>query len=137
MVVVGLAAFACLMSALPSIAAPRNSIKVVLPKQFLLGHGGVIELTGYASGTTPTLWLYSQPQRCPSTLTAETNISDVTIWIGLGHRVKDGRYKYRYPVDAQGSTHGAMNFCAYLTNPGPNFSYITSAHASLRFRIPS
>jgi hypothetical protein len=57
------------------------------------------------------------------------------IWID-GGRV-NGHYKYKDPIKYPESTHGALNFRAYLTYFGPSFSFVTSAHESRRFRIPS
>jgi hypothetical protein len=133
--VVAVVGGASLALALAAVAAPRDSIKVVLAKHIPVGKPTVIELTGYASGKKPTVWLYSQPQKCPKTFAAETKFSNQTIWID-GGRV-NGHYKYKDPIGFPESTKGAMNFCAYLVSFGPAFNYIDEAHDSLRFRIPS
>jgi hypothetical protein len=134
LIAVGAAALASLILVLSAMAVPRDSIRVVLAKHIVLGQKTVIELAGYASGKKPEVWLYSQPQKCPSTLTAEVKFSNETIWID-GGRV-NGNYKYKDRLFPS-STHGALNFCAYLTSFGPTFNFITLAHESLRFRIPS
>jgi hypothetical protein len=92
-----------------------------------------IVLTGYASGKRPLVWLYSQPQKCPSTLTAEVKFKNPTIWI-TGGKVH-GNYRYRDPIGLPSPTKGRQSFCAYLTSFAPAFSYITEAHESLRFKI--
>jgi hypothetical protein len=71
LIVLGMAGLASLLLAVSGVAAPRDSIKVVLAKHILVGRPMVIKLAGYASGKKPEVWLYSQPQKCPSTLTAE------------------------------------------------------------------
>jgi hypothetical protein len=135
LIVLGMAGLGSLVLAVSVVAAPRDSIKVVLAKHILVGRPMVIKLAGYASGKKPEVWLYSQPQKCPSTLTAELKFGNQTIWID-GGRV-NGHYEYKDPIKYPESTHGALNFCAYLTYFGPSFSFVTSAHDSRRFRIPS
>jgi hypothetical protein len=133
-IVFGVAVLAGLVLALSAAAAPRDSIRVVLAQHILVGQKTVIKLTGHASGTKPEVWLYAQPQKCPSTFAAELKFNNETIFIDGGH-VK-GHYTYKDPI-AFSNTHGPLNFCAYLTSFSPDFSYINEAHDSLRFRIPS
>jgi hypothetical protein len=135
LIVLGLAGLASLVLSFSAAAARSDSIKVVLAKHIRVGQPTVIELAGYASGKKPEVWLYSQPQKCPSTLNAEIKFSNETIWID-GGRV-NGHYKYKDPIKYPESTHGRLNFCAYLTYFGPDFSFITSAHESRQFRVPS
>jgi len=135
LVVLGVCGVASLVLVLSANAAPHYSIRVVLAKHILVGQRTVIELAGYASGKKPEVWLYSQPQKCGKTLTAEDKFNNQTIWID-GGRV-NGNYKYKDKIAFPESTHGALNFCAYVTSFGPSFNYITLAHESRRFRIPS
>jgi hypothetical protein len=125
---------ASLMLTLGADAAPHNSIHLVLPEHIPTTKRLTIVLTGYASGTKPEVWLYSQPQRCPSTLTAEVKFNNQTIWISGGP--VHGHYRYKDPVGFPSPTHGSQNFCAYLTSFSPTYSFITEAHHTVRFKIP-
>lgn len=132
---IALAGVASLMLALSATAAPHASIKIVLPKHILVGKRIVIELTGDAAGFKPEVSLYSQPQKCRSSFTAENKFRNPTIFVDGGH-VK-GHYVYKDPADFAQGTHKSLYFCAYLTSFTPSFSYITQAHASVRFHVPS
>jgi hypothetical protein len=131
--VLGAVLLAALALALAATAAPRDSIRLVLPKKLVSTRRETIVLTGYASGKTPLVWLYSQPQKCGSTLAAEDKFNNQTIWITGGH--VNGHYRYKDPVGFLTPTKGRQNFCAYLTSFTPTFSYITEAHESVRFKI--
>src|ERR1700752_1512959 len=92
---VSLAALAPALAATAA-AAPRDSIKLVLPRQIHTGTRLTLVLTGQASGKKPEVWLYAQPQKCATTLTAEVKFRNLTIWISGGH--VHGHYRYTDPV---------------------------------------
>lgn len=114
-------------------AAPRDSIKLVLPKHLHPGVRVALVLTGYASGKRPEVSLYSQPQPCRSSFTSENKFHNPTIWIDGGH--VNGHYRYTDRVGFSESTTSKRHFCAYLTSFTPTFSYITEAHEALHFDV--
>jgi hypothetical protein len=117
-----------------SAAAPRNSIKIVLPRHIKVGKPATIRLTGYASGKYQ-INLLSDPRRCRRSVTAEGDLGDVGIWVD-GNFVH-GHYKFAKFVPYPSSTHGRTYFCAYLIRTNLNGTSTTVARSSLRFRIPS
>jgi hypothetical protein len=130
----GLAVLCVTLGAAAAAATPRDSLKLVLPKHLHTGMNATLVLAGYASGTKPEVSLFSQPQPCASTFTAEVKFHNLTIWVEGGH-VKDHQYRYKDPVGFSKSTRGSQNFCAYLTSFSSTFSYITEAHETVRFNV--
>ncbi len=128
------AALGGLGAAGPSAAAPRNSIKIVLPRHIKVGKPATIRLTGFASSHYQVA-LLSDRGRCRRSFTAEGNLGNVSIWVD-GNFVH-GHYKFAKFVPYPSSTHGRMYFCAYLTQGKLNGTITTIARTSLRFRIPS
>jgi hypothetical protein len=117
-----------------SAAAPRNSIKIVLPRHIKVGKPATIRLTGFASAHYQVA-LLSDRGRCRRTFTAEGNLGNVGIWID-GNFVH-GHYTLGKFVPYPSSTHGRTYFCAYLIKNNLNGTSTTIARSSLRFRIPS
>jgi hypothetical protein len=117
-----------------SAAAPRNSIKIVLPRHIKVGKPATIRLTGFAS-THYQVDLMSDRGRCKRSFTAEANLGNVGLWVD-GNFVH-GHYKFAKFVAYPTSTHGRMYFCAYLIQSNLNGTTTTIARSSLRFRIPS
>jgi hypothetical protein len=120
----------------PGVAAAthRDSVRIVLAAHIRVGEPTTIQLVGFAAQRA-SVELYSQPRRCPRTLTAEFKVSDVKIWVG--GRTVDGHYSYRDPVSQPASTRGPQWFCAYLSySDSGATTTVTAARESLRFRIP-
>jgi hypothetical protein len=117
-----------------SAAAPRNSIKIVLPRHIKVGKPATIRLTGFASRKYQ-IALLSDRGRCRRSFTAEGNLGNVGIWVD-GNFVH-GHYRFAKFVAYPESTHGRTYFCAYLIQNNLNGTSRTIARGSLRFRIPS